>query len=69
VGDNVYAVEVLASSRLADLRAASARMALLHTARAGRDGWRPALGAVLVRLGTWLVAGAEAANAGVRVAR
>ena len=71
MGDNVYAVEKIAAARLADLRAASARIALIESARGGRRGWGSAVGTVLVRLGQWLAAGegAEGANAGVRVTR
>jgi hypothetical protein len=71
MGDNVYAVEKIAAARLADLRATSARIALIESARGGRRGLGSAVGAALIRLGQWLVEGegAEAANAGVRVAR
>ena len=44
-------------SRLADLRAAGARAALIASARVGPRGVGPAVGAALIRLGHWLAAG------------
>ncbi|HSB42564.1 MAG TPA: hypothetical protein VLK28_12085 [Methylomirabilota bacterium] len=69
--ENVYAVERIAAARLEDLRAAAARIALIESGRVGRRGWGRVVGAALVRFGRWLAGGggAEAANAGVRVAR
>jgi hypothetical protein len=66
--DNVYAVEVMMAQRLADLRAAGARAALVESARGGRRGVAAVVGAALIRAGQWLARG-EAPNAGVRVAR
>ena len=51
---SAYAVEKLAASRLADLRAERSRLALLEDAREGRPGVASALGVALVRLGRWL---------------
>ncbi len=69
---NVYAVEVIAAARLAELRARCARVALIESARAGRRrGLGTAVGGALIRVGQWLArdAAAAAPNAGVRVAR
>ena len=68
---NTYAIEKLVAGRLADLRAASARVALLRSAQIGRRGVGVAVGAALIRLGHWLAPGeaVSAPNAGVRVAR
>jgi hypothetical protein len=68
---NSYAVEVLAAERLADLRAARARAALIESARGARRGVSAAVGAALIRLGCRLAPGevVAAPNAGVRVAR
>ena len=67
---NSYAVEMLAAERLADLRAARARGALIESAR-GEGAGMSAVGAALIRLGRWLAPGEAGAapNAGVRVAR
>jgi hypothetical protein len=68
---DIYATEKVVAGRLADLRAASTRAALIASARVGPRGVGPAVGSVLIRLGCWLAPGeADAApNAGVRVAR
>ena len=68
---NTYAVEKMMEVRLADLRAAGAREALLASARVGPRGVGPAVGGALIRLGRWLAQGevGAAPNAGVRVAR
>jgi len=68
---NTYAVEKMVEGRLADLRAAGARAALLASARVGPRGVGPAIGGALIRLGRWLAQGevVAAPNAGVRVAR
>lgn len=68
---NIYAIEKITDGRLAELRAAGARVALIEAARIGPRGVGAAVGSALIRLGHWL-APAEAAappNAGVRVAR
>jgi hypothetical protein len=68
---NVYAVEVLAAERLAELRAACARMALREAARGGgRGGLARAVGTVLIRTGQWLARGetVPGPNAGMRAA-
>lgn len=67
---NTYAIEKITEGRLAELRAAGARVALIEAAL-GPRGVGAAVGAALIRLGHRL-APAEAAappNAGVRVAR
>lgn len=49
---NLYALEHMVMSRLAEARAAAERDALLRAARgddAGRPGWRARLGALLAR--------------------
>lgn len=71
MGDNVYAIEVMMVQRLADLRAAGARAALVEAARGGRRGVAAVVGAALIRAGQWLARGEAGAapNAGVRVAR
>jgi len=68
---NTYAAEMMVEVRLADLRAAGARAALLASARVGPRGVGPAVGGALIRLGRWLAQGEAVAapNAGVRVAR
>jgi len=68
---NTYAAEKMVEVRLADLRAAGARAALLASARVGPRGVGPAVGRVLIRLGRWLAEGevVAVANAGVRAAR
>ena len=68
---NIYAVEKMVEVRLADLRAAGARAALIISARVGPRGVGPAVGGALIRLGRWLAQGevVAAPNAGVRVAR
>ncbi|HEY7434992.1 MAG TPA: hypothetical protein VIE41_07620 [Methylomirabilota bacterium] len=67
---NVYAVELMAAERLADLRAACARAALVAAAQRSRPGMAAVLGTALIRAGEWLARGeAGAVNAGVRVAR
>jgi hypothetical protein len=68
---NTYAAEKMMEARLADLRAAGARAALLASARVGPRGVGPAVGGALIRLGRWLAQGEVVAgpNAGVRVAR
>ncbi|HSE04075.1 MAG TPA: hypothetical protein VLK35_07980 [Methylomirabilota bacterium] len=67
---NIYAVEMIAAQRLADLRAAGARAALIESA-GPRPGLVSAAGVALIRAGQWL-AGSEALarpNARVRAAR
>jgi hypothetical protein len=68
---NIYAVEMIAAQRLADLRAACAKVALIEVAAGTRPGVASAAGAALIRAGQWLTGrGAVArANAGVRAAR
>lgn len=69
---NSYAVEVIAAERLAELRAARARAALIESVRRGPGrGVSAAAGAALIRLGRWLAPGetVTAPNAGVRVGR
>jgi len=68
---NVYVTEKIVAVRLADLRAAGARAALIESARVGPRGMGPALGGALIRLGRWLAQGevVAASNAGVRGAR
>lgn len=68
---NLYAVEKMVEVRLADLRAAGGRAALIASARVGPRGVGPAVGGALIRLGRWLAQGevVAAPNAGVRVAR
>lgn len=67
---NTYAAEKMVAVRLADLRAAGARAALIESARVGPRGMGPAVGGALIRLGRWLAQGevVAAPNAGVRVA-
>ena len=67
----VYVTEKLVAVRLAELRAESARWAVLEAARPRRRGMGPRLGAGLIRLGRWLAQGDAQAgqNAGVRVTR
>jgi hypothetical protein len=69
--DNVYAIEVMVAQRLADLRAAGARAALVESGGSGHRGAAVVVGAGLIRLGRWLAQGegVAAPNAGVRVAR
>ena len=65
-----YVMEKMAATRLEELRAHSARLALLERARGGRRGLARRLGAALVRLGRWLVRdGIPGRNGRVRVAR
>jgi hypothetical protein len=67
---NIYSVELMAAQRLAELRAACARAALVESVRRSRPGIAAVLGTALIRAGEWLARGeAGAANAGVRVAR
>lgn len=67
---NAYVVEKLTETRLADLRAAGARAALVASVRVEPRGVGPAVGAALIRLGRWLAPGDVAApNGGVRVGR
>lgn len=68
---NTYAVEKMVEVRLADLRAAGTRAALIASVRVGPRGVGPAVGGALIRLGRWLAQGevVAAPNAGVRVAR
>lgn len=67
---NTYATEKIVAARLDDLRAASARVALIQTAGSPR-GVGSAVGVALIRLGHWLAPDEPGAapNAGVRVAR
>ena len=67
---NTYATEKMVAGRLADLRAASARAALIQALGSPR-GVGSTVGSALIRLGHWLGAdeAAAAPNAGVRVAR
>ena len=65
-----YVTEKIAAMRLEELRAQSARLALLDQARGGRRGLASRPGAVLFRLGRWLARdGAPDRNGRVRVAR
>ena len=49
---NVYAVEVIAAARLAELRAGCARVALIESARGDRRrGLGTAVGGALIRVG------------------
>ena len=68
---NTYATEKIVAGRLADLRAASAQVALLEAAGVGPRGVGAAVGSAFIRLGRWLAPGEAGAapNAGVRVAR
>jgi len=68
---NVYAVEWLAAERVAELRARSARCALLRAGRPARPRWARRLAVALVRAGHWLGQGhvTRPRNAGVRLAR
>jgi len=68
---NTYATEKIAAGRLADLRAACARVALIESAGVGPRGVGPVVGSALIRLGHWLAPdeAVAAPNAGVRVAR
>ncbi len=68
---NIYATEKIVAGRLADLRAAGARVVLLESAGVGPRGLGAAVGSTFIRLGRWLAPGegAAAPNAGVRVAR
>jgi hypothetical protein len=68
---NTYATEKIVAGRLADLRAASAQVALLESAGVGRRWVGAAVGSAFIRLGRWLAPGERVAapNAGVRVAR
>jgi hypothetical protein len=52
---NSYGMEKLAEARLAELRAASARAALLASLRPAGHGARAALGEALIRAGRWLL--------------
>ena len=65
---NIYAVEVMAGERLAELRAAGVRAALLESADAHHGRAVSAVvGRVLIRLGQWLAPATS--NGGVRVVR
>ena len=68
---NIYATEKIVAGHLADLRAASAQVALLEAAGVGPRGVGAAVGSAFIRLGRWLAPGegVAAPNAGVRVAR
>jgi hypothetical protein len=68
---NTYATEKIAAGRLADLRAARARVALIESAGGAPRGVGPVVGSALIRLGQWLARdeAVAAPNAGVRVAR
>ena len=68
---NAYATEKIVAGRLADLRAAGARTALLESAGVRPRGVGSAVGSAFIRLGRWLARGEAGAapNAGVRVAR
>jgi len=68
---NTYAIEKIANGRLAELRAAGARVALIEAARIGPRGVGATVGSALIRLGHWLAPTEVAAppNAGVRVVR
>jgi hypothetical protein len=48
---NLYCLERMASSRLAEARAEATHARLLAAARASRAGVRPAIGLALIRLG------------------
>jgi hypothetical protein len=61
---NLYIAQKLAEARARDLRVAGARGALLTAARPGRRGFRPALRAVLVHAGRWLVREARQGRVG-----
>ena len=52
-----YILERLVESRLRDLRAASARAALLRSVRSGDRGFRVTLGEALIRVGRWMLRG------------
>ncbi len=67
---NVYSVEKLVEVRLAELRAAGRRAALIESVRVGPRGMGAAVGGALIRLGHWLAQreAVTAPNAGVRVA-
>ncbi len=52
---NPYLAQKLAEARLRDLRAASARAALLRSLRSGRLGIRAMLGEALIRAGRWML--------------
>ena len=65
-----YITEKMAAARLGDLRAQSARVALLNQVRGSRIGMLPRLGIALTRVGRWFTRGrGPVRNAGVRVAR
>ena len=51
---NVYAASKIAESRLADLRAERARIALLESVRGPRRSLPARVGAMLIRAGQWL---------------
>lgn len=52
---NSYGIEKMAEARLAELRAVSARAALLASLRPKGHGARAALGEALIRAGRWLL--------------
>ncbi len=52
---NLYIAQKLTEARMRDLRAASARPALLGSRRSGRLGIRAALGEALIRAGRWML--------------
>jgi hypothetical protein len=68
---NIYATEKIAAARLAELRAARERAALVESSRGMPRGLGVLLGAALIRVGRRLAEGGAvpAANAGVRGAR
>lgn len=52
---NSYGIEKLVEARLSELRAASARAALVTSLRPKGHGARAALGVALIRAGRWLL--------------
>jgi hypothetical protein len=66
---NNYAIEKLTEARLGELRAASARAALLASLRPERRGARAALGEVLIRAGRRLLRDRAVARGSARTNR
>ena len=59
---NVYVASKVAESRLSELRAERARIALLESLRGPRRPLAARVGAALIRAGEWLGAGEPAAS-------
>jgi hypothetical protein len=68
MGVNLFLLEVVARTRLEELRALSAEHARAAAARGPQPSLREVVGRALVRAGTWIAASGSAAPSAARLA-